>query len=249
MLLAYVRTRIQQRFYFFAVTSVTEGEKWEFNSSPYKVLFFQKQRIVFNKTTYRFQQNNVSFSIKQRVVFNKTTCHFQQNNVSFSTKQRIVFNKTTCRFQANNVAFSTKQRVVCKSSTPFSFFTLRTTKSFFRRLFGGLTHHKSKQMFTNTYNKQNINLLYWTLWHLWQQKYKNFFYVCAHIRARGGKQQLLTPETLVLESPYRTLFSPIHFHSFYSLKCSGHLIIFSYLCPSFNPNRSLNSEQISLIWV
>ena len=27
MLLAYVRTRIQQRFYFFAVTSVTEGEK------------------------------------------------------------------------------------------------------------------------------------------------------------------------------------------------------------------------------
>ena len=54
MLLAYVRTRIQQRFYFFAVTSVTEGEKWEFNSSPYKVLFFQKQRVVFNKTTYRF---------------------------------------------------------------------------------------------------------------------------------------------------------------------------------------------------
>ena len=40
MLHAYVRTRIQQRFYFFAVTSVTEGEKWEFNSSPYKVLFF-----------------------------------------------------------------------------------------------------------------------------------------------------------------------------------------------------------------
>ena len=55
MLLAYVRTRIQQRFYFFAVTSVTEGEKWEFNSSPYKVLFFQKQRVVFYKTTYRFQ--------------------------------------------------------------------------------------------------------------------------------------------------------------------------------------------------
>ena len=27
MLHAYVRTRIQQRFYFFAVTSVTEGEK------------------------------------------------------------------------------------------------------------------------------------------------------------------------------------------------------------------------------
>ena len=150
MLLAYVRTRIQQRFYFFAVTSVTEGEKWEFNSSPIRYCF-------------------------------------SKNNVSFSTKQRVVFSKTTCRFQANNVAFSTKQRVVCKSSTPFSFFTLRTTKSFFRRLFGGLTHHKSKQMFTNTYNKQNINLLCWTLWHLWQQKHKNFYYVCAHIRARGRK--------------------------------------------------------------
>ena len=172
MLLAYVRTRIQQRFYFFAVTSVTEGEKWEFNSSPIR---------------YCFSKNNVSFSTKQRVVFNKTTYRFQQNNVSFSIKQRVVFSKTTCRFQANNVAFSTKQRVVCKSSTPFSFFTLRTTKSFFRRLFGGLTHHKSKQMFTNTYNKQNINLLYWTLWHLWQQKHKNFCYVCAHIRARGEK--------------------------------------------------------------
>ena len=110
-----------------------------------------------------------------------------KNDGSFSTKQRVVFYKTTYRFQQNNVSFSTKQRVVCKSSTPFSFLTLRTTKSFFRQLFGGLTRHKSKQMFTNTYNKQNINLLYWTLWHLWQQKYKNFYYVCAHIRARGGK--------------------------------------------------------------
>ena len=28
---------------------------------PLKVLFFQKQRVVFYKTTYRFQQNNVLF--------------------------------------------------------------------------------------------------------------------------------------------------------------------------------------------
>ena len=53
------------------------------------------------------------------------------NNVTWSIKQRVIFNKTTCHFQQNNVSFSTKQRVVCKSSTPFSFFTLRTTKSFF----------------------------------------------------------------------------------------------------------------------
>ena len=45
--------------------------------------------IVFPKTTYRFQQNNVSFSIKQRIVFNKTTCRFQQNNVLFVKVQRL----------------------------------------------------------------------------------------------------------------------------------------------------------------
>ena len=56
---------------------------------PYKVLFFQKQRIVFNKTTYRFQQNNVSFSAKQRVAFKRTTWHFQQNNVLFVKVRRL----------------------------------------------------------------------------------------------------------------------------------------------------------------
>ena len=56
---------------------------------------FEKQRIIFNKTTCHFQQNNVSFSTKQRVVFNKTTCHFQQNDVSFSIKQAVTFHKTT----------------------------------------------------------------------------------------------------------------------------------------------------------
>ena len=33
----------------------------------------EKRRVIFNKTTYRFQQNNVSFSIKQRIVSRKTS--------------------------------------------------------------------------------------------------------------------------------------------------------------------------------
>ena len=106
-----------------------------------------------------------------------------------------------------------KQRVVCKSSTPFSFLTLQTTKIYFRWIFGGLTRRKSKQTFTNTYNKHNINLLHWTLWHLWQQKHKNFFYVCAHIRARGGKQDLLTQKNTPWKSiPNTILPIPFSFH-------------------------------------
>ena len=38
---------------------------------------------------YYFSKNNVSFSTKQRVVFNKTTCRFQQNNVLFVKVQRL----------------------------------------------------------------------------------------------------------------------------------------------------------------
>ena len=38
---------------------------------------------------YSFSKNNVSFSIKQRVVFNKTTCRFQQNNVLFVKVRRL----------------------------------------------------------------------------------------------------------------------------------------------------------------
>ena len=38
---------------------------------------FQKQHVVFNKTTRCFQQNDTLFSIKRHVVFNKTTrCFF-----------------------------------------------------------------------------------------------------------------------------------------------------------------------------
>ena len=39
-------------------------------------MFQVKRRLVFPKTTYRFPQNNVSFSLKQRVVFYKTTYRF-----------------------------------------------------------------------------------------------------------------------------------------------------------------------------
>ena len=73
----------------FLLSQVSQRAKNESSIRPLK-------GIVFPKTTYRFQQNNVSFSTKQRIVFNKTTCRFQQNNVSFSIKQRVVFSKTAC---------------------------------------------------------------------------------------------------------------------------------------------------------
>ena len=50
----------------------------------------EKQHVVFNKTTRRFQQNNTSFSAKQHVTFNKTTRRFQQNNTSLSIKQHVI---------------------------------------------------------------------------------------------------------------------------------------------------------------
>jgi len=83
--------------------------------SKNNVSFSTKQRIVFNKTTCRFQANNVSLSSEQRVIFNKTTCHFQQNNVSFSTKQRVAFKRTTWHFQQNNVLFVKVRRLSLSS--------------------------------------------------------------------------------------------------------------------------------------
>ena len=65
------------------------GRKMRVQFVPLKVLFFQKQRVVFNKTTCHFQQNNVSFSTKQRVAFKRTTWHFQQNNVLFVKVRRL----------------------------------------------------------------------------------------------------------------------------------------------------------------
>ena len=89
--------RILQDFLFFAVTSVT--------------LHVHKRFYDDENSTFTHPKNDTSVEEKQRIVFNKMTCHFQQNNVSFSIKQRIVFRKTSrrdydaidpFRFKANN---------------------------------------------------------------------------------------------------------------------------------------------------
>lgn len=42
---------------------------------------------------------------KRRIVLEKTTARFEENNVSFWKKQRIVLEKTTCRFGDNDSLF------------------------------------------------------------------------------------------------------------------------------------------------
>ena len=60
MLHAYVRTRIQQRFYFFCCHKCHRGQKNESSIRP--------------PIRYCFSKNNGSFSTKQRIVSYKTTC-------------------------------------------------------------------------------------------------------------------------------------------------------------------------------
>ena len=127
---AYVRTRIQQRFRFFAVTSVTAGEKMEFYSLPLKVLFCKKRRVTFQKTTGHFSKNDGLF-VGTALTF--SCC-------------------TYCRFSFSSS--STKARRLALSSL----YELR--KSYFWWLFGDIARSKSKQMFTKTHNKHNINLLH-----------------------------------------------------------------------------------------
>ena len=105
---AYVRTRIQQRFRFFAVTSVTAGEKMEFYSLPLKVLFCKKRRVTFRKTTGHFSKNDGSLFEKRRVVCWNSSYIF------------LLYLLPIFFFELFN-----------KSSTPCSFLTLRTTKILF----------------------------------------------------------------------------------------------------------------------
>ena len=42
---------------------------------------------------------------KRRIILEKTTARFEENNVSFWRKQRIVLEKTTCRFNDNDSLF------------------------------------------------------------------------------------------------------------------------------------------------
>ena len=65
------------------------------SNSDFTFLLSQVSQRAKNESSIRppirycFSKNNVSFSIKQRVVFNKTTCRFQQDNVLFVKVQRL----------------------------------------------------------------------------------------------------------------------------------------------------------------
>ena len=77
---AHIRTRthaythaFQQRCCFFAVTSVTQPMQKRRKTLSANSNHTAKQRLVLLKTTYRFTKNNVSFYQKQRVVFHRTS--------------------------------------------------------------------------------------------------------------------------------------------------------------------------------
>jgi len=48
-----------------------------------RIIPFKLDVVFHQKTTARFNENNVSFWRKQRLVLKKTTCRFGENNVSF----------------------------------------------------------------------------------------------------------------------------------------------------------------------
>ena len=111
-------------------------------------------------------RNNTSFYEKQHVVWWKTSRRFVRNNTSFYEKQHVVWWETTRCLMKNITSFCEKQHVVFAQKSLVRT-TPKTDKSshFFQR---SISDQRTKFLIPLHF----IDILHLTekLWHLWQQK-------------------------------------------------------------------------------